>query len=142
MKTLELEKTWHDDAGFRLVQGYDGFVQSFEVETVAFANTGSSYQGDMHYMLFDKNNGEYAYLCIGYGSCSGCDWLEAMEGSSEAEFIEARDDLWNGLEWKTGPDMLAWLRDDARTRDFSYFDDKDEWMQFLADSAEKLVGLV
>lgn len=121
MKPLELEYSdWRD--GCRLLNGYSGFVDSFEVEVLAFEAVGD-YQGDYHWLLYDPINREYAFLTIGYGSCSGCDWLEAMEGSSEKEYIEARDDIWNGLIWQSATRMLEWLTSETRKHDFSWFEE-------------------
>lgn len=142
MKQLkfELVPRWRlsEPGGLTLSGEWNDIVDSFDVQTLLFAITGD-YQGDYHYLLYDKNNGEYAYLTIGYGSCSGCDWMSSMNdyGQSEAEWYAVRDDLYNGLTWKTKPDMLAWLRDPARLRDFSSYYER-EWSVFIDKCIAKL----
>lgn len=42
-----------------------------------------SYQGDIVFRVEDK--GRIGYLVWGYGSCSGCDELEAAYGDADAE---------------------------------------------------------
>ena len=40
-----------------------------------------TWQGDYIYLL--KNDDKYSFYVIGYGSCSGCDALEACENDEE-----------------------------------------------------------
>ena len=39
------------------------------------------YQGDERYLL--EKNGKYGYIIIGFGSCSGCDWLQGCSTKKE-----------------------------------------------------------
>src|SRR5215218_25178 len=55
------------------------------------------YQGDELFLL--KQGGKFAWVVIGYGSCEGCDWLLSLR--TFAEILEARDEVLNGIEWKT-----------------------------------------
>ena len=51
--------------------------------------TLGDWQGDYVYLL--KNEDRYAFTVIGYGSCSGCDALEACE--SDEEFNELKEEI-------------------------------------------------
>lgn len=57
----------------------DMLAKIFDMELVAYQQYGS-YQGDYLAVLNDK--GIYKFYIGSYGSCSGCDWLEA-EGETE-----------------------------------------------------------
>ena len=43
------------------------------------------YQGDIR-VMFEKD-GKYGYLVIGFGSCSGCDALQACENYEDAQVL-------------------------------------------------------
>lgn len=54
------------------------------------------YQGTLLYLIpFDRYQpGEYEYLmtCVGYGSCSGCDTLQAIQGWGSGELTNRQID--------------------------------------------------
>jgi hypothetical protein len=94
---------------------YGTVVDSMGHETVLEARD-DDYQGDSHYLL--KDGERWGYLVFGWGSCSGCDALEACYGKRE-EVESLRDDLRDGIKWF---DSLPALAD--------YFGEKDwstEW---------------
>lgn len=74
---------------------YDELVDSFEVEVV-FDEHDNDYQGDSYYLL--KDGDKYGILVFGWGSCSGCDALEACYGDL-AEATRLRDSLWESVDW-------------------------------------------
>lgn len=87
-------------------ESYESLVDSFEVETLLMEAVGD-YQGDYPFLLRDGK--KYAYLVVGYGSCSGCDVLEGLYDDRKA-ITEFRDELWNSLVWKTKAEMRAYFR--------------------------------
>jgi len=60
---------------------YEGLLAD-HFESVEYVICGS-YQGDIVFRVEDK--GRVGYLVWGYGSCSGCDELEAVYGDENAE---------------------------------------------------------
>jgi len=66
--------------------------------------------------------------------------MDAMndDGQSEAEWYKVRDEMYNSLDWKTKPDMLAWLRAPGRAMDFSSYHAEEEWPNILAECIAKL----
>lgn len=64
-----------------------------------------SWQGDYVYLL--KNDDRYAFTVIGYGSCSGCDALEAC--SNDEEFNELKEDIIKGIVWGTKQEVHDYI---------------------------------
>lgn len=73
---------------------YSQVIDSLGFETVIQEDVGS-YQGDSYLLL--KDNEYYGFLQFGWGSCSGCDWLQSCSNLEEVE--ELRLHLWNGIKW-------------------------------------------
>lgn len=73
------------------------------------------YQGDSR-LLYEKD-GKYGYLIFGWGSCSGCDALQAC--GSQEEVQELMDSMSHDIKWFDSLDELK-----------AYFTSKDwelEW---------------
>lgn len=90
-----------------------------------------SYQGDYIYLL--KKDNEYALVVIGYGSCSGCDALEAC--GNDEEFEELKQDIIKSIVWVTQEDILNDLNDEELNR--WYFHEK-EW----EDVKAQIIGIL
>lgn len=108
---------------------YEDIVDSWGFEVMSIDQTGS-YQGDYEVLLRDTD-GKFGILVFGYGSCSGCDALEAASWSchgdeddwSEVEAL--RDSLLEGIEWfVSDEDALAWLTTEADGNDWWRYDDE------------------
>lgn len=54
-----------------------------------------AYQGDS--FLLYKNDNKYGFLTFGWGSCSGCDALQACDTIDEVQ--ELMDNLYNAIKW-------------------------------------------
>jgi hypothetical protein len=67
---------------------YNNIVSKFG-EILISADAGE-YQGSSYYIF--KNDNKYGYLSFGWGSCSGCDALEACDSYQEIT------ELFNSLE--------------------------------------------
>jgi hypothetical protein len=65
------------------------------------------YQGETRLLIRDETR--FGYLRFGWGSCSGCDALEAAHGSL-ADLTTLRDDLARSAHWEGDAYSLAhWL---------------------------------
>lgn len=106
-------------------QSYDSMVESWGYEVLVMSSIGD-YQGD--YLTLVRDGDRYGYVSFSYGSCSGCD---AMEGCNNWDEVrELSDGIRDGIDWKTGREMLDWLNgrdweaqienciDSAGTREF------------------------
>lgn len=89
--------------GFSPYYSYNELLDTFGLERVIQVDDGD-YQGDTRVLFRDGER--YGYLNFGWGSCSGCDALQACSNHEEA--TKLRDGLFNSIVWK--PDALAMLR--------------------------------
>jgi hypothetical protein len=89
------------------------------------------YQGDYVYLL--KNGDKYAFTVIGYGSCSGCDNLQACE--NDEEFNELKDDVISSIVWGTKQDVLDYVTNQEANR--WYFHEED-WAEIRKEIMEIL----
>lgn len=99
---------------------YDELIESFEVEVLLEGHFGD-YQGDSAYLL--RQGDEYGILIFGWGSCSGCDALEACYGNLQ-ELTMLRDDLYSSITWRERGAMVEYLT----SKDFSL-----EWYGYARD---------
>lgn len=79
--------------------GYREMLEEKELEILAWETFGD-YQGD--YAIIVKRNDMLGFLVIGYGSCSGCDALEACETQEEydALMLSVLDSIsWGGKDF-------------------------------------------
>lgn len=60
------------------------FAQIHDMQLVSFETDGG-YQGDYLVVLKDEEKKKLYYYIGSYGSCSGCDWLEAEKDYSTGE---------------------------------------------------------
>lgn len=70
-----------------------------------------NYQGDS-YLVYEQN-GKYGYLTFGWGSCSGCDALQACLTIDEVQ--ELIDTLYHKIKWF---DSLNELKDYFKTKNW------------------------
>lgn len=77
---------------------YDDLVTSFGYKILDKLDEGS-YQGTFIYLLQrpDMSPSMYGLLLVGYGSCSGCDSLQAC--ATYKEVVELRDSLYDDIKW-------------------------------------------
>ncbi len=90
---------------------YDGLIDSMEVERLVEVSD-DDYQGSTRILVRDGDR--YGVVEFGWGSCSGCDALQAIGYGDDVEpgHVELRDEIWNGIHWE--PDiasMVTWLRE-------------------------------
>lgn len=97
---------------------YDDLIDSFEVQ-VLLRKDDDDYQGDTRLLVRDGDR--YGLITFGWGSCSGCDALEAA--GSDVEVIELRDAIWNGTHWEPSADALV-----------AYIDGKDWSLDYSHDA--------
>ena len=69
------------------------------------------YSGDS-YVIYESD-GKYGYLNFGWGSCSGCDALQACDSINEVQ--ELMDRLYNSIKWF---DSLSDLKTYFATKDW------------------------
>jgi hypothetical protein len=84
---------------------YDEIIESFGAEIVVDV-TDDNYQGYSRYMLRDGDR--FGFLIVGWGSCSGCDALQACDTHEELQ--ELVDQLERDIHWEdSAADMLTYV---------------------------------
>lgn len=87
-------------------ESYEPMLRSMGYEVLLQVDEGS-YSGDSR--LLYRDGARIGYLMFGWGSCSGCDALQACSSYAEAEKL--RDELHRSIQWFDSPAAaLAWVR--------------------------------
>ena len=122
---------------------YHQIVDGFGVTVLAHEAVGD-YQGDYLYLL--KDGERFGFLVVGYGSCSGCDALEAVlscrsVGEDLFESVqELADSLHREVIWKdSAADMIAYLKERDGANSYFYGEAKEvikEYVEILEKHAK------
>ena len=75
---------------------YDRLLKSFNYNILIQVDD-KDYQGDSRLLFHDKEKDRYGFLTFGWGSCSGCDALEACNSLQDVELL--RTQLANSISW-------------------------------------------
>lgn len=105
------------EGNYPYLSDYTPIVESFG-DVLVHASVGS-YQGDDYALVYDSAEG-YAFVEIGWGSCSGCDALQACGGLAEVAAL--RNDIYATLTYRSPEDLLAWMRSHDWKGDFGWYD--------------------
>lgn len=97
--------------------GYEELLA--DVADVEYSEDFGSYQGDSVFLLRHVPTGQYGFTVVGYGSCSGCDAMQACSSLSDLEAL--RDQMLAGIHWGLPGDLAA--RITARGLDWWCYDD-------------------
>lgn len=115
---------------------YDPIIDNFG-NVVEKIDIGG-YQGDT--LVFYDNHGCYGFLSFGWGSCSGCDALQACSTLDDVQ--ELMDDLYNSIKWfDTIEEAREYFSKHDWAGDWSYYQDnvaviafKDNVLKYLSIS--------
>jgi hypothetical protein len=112
---------------------YVDLYTSSDLEVVLKTDAGD-YQGDS-FLLLKDSVGRYGYAEFGWGSCSGCDSLQAC--SSPKEYEELRQQLVGGIVWRdTADEMLDFFY--TRDWEVQWSSNKEEHEGFRKEVVEYL----
>jgi len=93
------------------------------------------YQGDSRLLL--KDGDRYGLLIFGWGSCSGCDALQACDTLRQVDGL--RRELYDSIIWKdSAAGMLSFIRDRDWLAQYSWH--ADETKEFVAKAVTMLEG--
>ena len=97
---------------------YDPMLKAFG--KIVIQVDDHDYQGDSR-LLYDEY-GRIGYLMFGWGSCSGCDALQACDTIDEVQ--ELCDELQDSIKWfDDKKSALEWFENHDWEGDFSYHDE-------------------
>lgn len=115
---------------------WESLIESFDYSILLNHEFGD-YQGDLFFLLEDAAPTYYrvGFLVFGYGSCSGCDSLQAC--ANKEEVIELRDKLHTEIHWEDSPkEMLTFLHN--RDAPLYWYGAKTNWEEFLGKARRVL----
>ncbi len=102
---------------------YKPLLESMEYEILVKVDE-DDYQGDS-WVLF-KDGTRYGFLNFGWGSCSGCDALQACESLEEIESL--RNELHKSIIWHQDKKaMIDWLLKHQWWKDASFYVSDSEY---------------
>lgn len=95
---------------------YSQLTESFGLEEI-FTESYGSYQGDTTSVFRDGKR--FGYLNFGWGSCSGCDSLQACD-KDKGKIEALRDSLFEDIAWHDSKEsMISWLKEKDWEGDYS-----------------------
>lgn len=106
---------------------YDPLVNS--IGDVRIKIDDSDYQGDSRVLLYNPERAAFGILIFGWGSCSGCDSLQACQSFEEVE--ELRQQMFNSVKWGDPEELIHYIKTHDWEGDYSYHDAKPELFEFL-----------
>ena len=104
--------------------------------TIVIQVADDDYQGDSRVLY--KNGDEYGILIFGWGSCSGCDSLQACE--SLEEISELRDSLDQSIVWRSASELYEYVT--AKDWELDWAWHADETKEFVEQSTQYLANEV
>jgi hypothetical protein len=115
--------------------GYEDLVASMEFDALIAWHDQRDYQGDT--WVLARRGGRFAFLNFSWGSCSGCDALEAAGGSIK-ELTELRNRLYGQIRWfETEAELWNWVDDDSFHPTQAYFH-RSDFRTFLTEVRDAL----
>lgn len=121
-----------DEFGYAQASDYGAMVELLPGEAIVNVDAGD-YQGDTYVLLKDGNR--YGYVTFGWGSCSGCDALQAC--SSFEEVADLFESIEGAVHWEPTADaMLNWWK--AKDWEGTYVWHEAELKEFAAKVFEAL----
>jgi hypothetical protein len=125
-----------EERDYFYVSGYEPMVSAFGQRTIVSADD-DDYQGDSYRLIADglRADERYGLLTFGWGSCSGCDALQACESAEDVQSL--LDQLQDSVKWFPSKEALRqymekhdWEGDWSYHREASH-DFRRQVMEFL-----------
>jgi len=119
----DLEPDYKED-GYFSAYNYQPLLESYGFKIIVQEDE-NSYQGDS-FVLYQHEE-LFGILIFGWGSCSGCDALQAC--GSPDEVMELRKELFREIKWF---DKIRKLQEyiNSKNRDYSYYGSSSAWDNF------------
>lgn len=124
---------------FEGAYNYEPIVE--EIGVVAVERWQEDYQGDTWVLYHDPDSADsrVGYLVFGWGSCSGCDALQACY--SWQDLAELIDDIIDSVRWFDDPKQaLDWFKEHDHEGDWSWY--YEDYKQFVKEATAYLEELV
>ena len=113
---------------------YDKLLESFGCEIILKVDD-DGYEGDSRVLY--HLNGRYGLLIFGFGSCSGCDALQACQTFDEIEDLRKR--FITSIHWDTAEGMHHYIANKDWELEYCYH--QEETKRFIDEALKLLHGL-
>ncbi len=118
----EIKEIYPDYDSGDTISNYQPLLDSFDYEILIQVDD-EDYQGDSRLLLYDE--GRYGLLIFGWGSCSGCDALQACDSFEEVD--ELRHFILNDIQWESdSKKMKSWIENKDWELEYSWYDKETE----------------
>lgn len=111
---------------------YEGLVEATGCEVIGSLWMGD-YQGDI--LMVVRKDGKFGTVSTGYGSCSGCDFLEGSE--SDEERAEYAKGLHDSILWQEPEDIIDYLEN--KDWEAEYYGRNPEIPDFVSNIKETII---
>lgn len=106
-KEIYGDDLFYKNGGFKTQGDYTPIVE--HLGKVACRLDANDYQGDSY--VFYKEENKYGVMIFGWGSCSGCDALQACDSVEELDSLI--EQMTGDVRWfNTAKELYDWLNDD------------------------------
>ena len=122
-----------EDAYFYGPSSYQPILD--DIGTILVQVDEDNWQGDSFVLFRDDETMRYGVLVFGWGSCSGCDALQACSNFDQVN--ELADQLRREVRWDDREGTLNWLND-HRTQELKYHWHSSYWQKFVDQVNEYL----
>lgn len=110
---------------------YQEMVRSLGCEIVLQQTLGV-YEGDLLMLL--RKGKQWAFLVVGYASCSGCDSLESAQRDGARALMELRTSIKSRIRWTARTNLLGYLRMKDFETEWYYHEDSERTLEFVEQS--------
>jgi len=112
---------WSGPSSYQPIIDAIGNVLAQEEDHDYQGDTFVLYGGDINY----RGAGSvYGILVIGWGSCSGCDSLQACDSYGELQSLADR--LESSVQWLSVDELREWIKGDEARNDWYQWSDEDK----------------
>lgn len=130
---MSLAKDLYPDYKGYCVADYQPIIDHFG--EVLLQVDDEDYQGDSRILYRDKNDDKkFGFLVFGWGSCGGCDALQACGSLEEIDqlILETKNDI----KWSSKEELLVYLMEKDWELEFCWH--REETKKFIADAIKIL----
>lgn len=118
----------------------DGYTEFYEyapivnyLGTPVFQDGWGEWQGDAFIVI--RKDSRWGFICIGYGSCTGCDALQGCH--THEELGELISNIERSVHWTDTKDQLVeWLYSDSRSLEWYGNDYEFDTMREIFKSSD------
>ena len=131
---MKTAKELYEEEGYFYQTDYQSMLNEFGDILVQVDDEG--YQGDSRVLYRDGKR--FGWLQFGWGSCSGCDALQACNSVEEVQ--ELMDELCNSIMWFDGPEeAIKFFESHDWEGDYSWhMDEQREFVRLVLETLREV----